>query len=59
MGDAAVWISAIRLKREGEKVLVSIEVDGRWFVIISEPHDSAFSHTVEAPEMLAAAKRHE
>ena len=48
-------IDAIHLYREGDRVHVAIEVDGRWTRVINESLDANFSHIVEASGMESAA----
>lgn len=43
----AVPISGVWLRRVGDKVIVSVEIDGRWRDVIVEFYDGQFSHIVE------------
>lgn len=41
--------SAIWLRREGDDVVVLVEIDGQWVERIRERADGAFSHIAEPP----------
>lgn len=47
---------AIHLNRSGNHVTVSVEIEGKWFVVIREAWDSNFSHIVEPVGILDATK---
>jgi hypothetical protein len=40
-------ITAVWLKRLGDRVLVEAEIGGRWVPLIEEHFDGAFSHIIE------------
>jgi hypothetical protein len=40
--ERAIW-----LRREGDRVIVEVEDGERWVEVISECHDSFFSHIIE------------
>lgn len=42
-----VSITAVWLRREGERAIVALEISGQWVDVISEFIDSPFSHIVE------------
>ena len=49
---APIW-----LVREGDSVLVKIEVGGKWITIIREHYDGSFSHIVESNGIESAIKK--
>lgn len=55
------WIAVegIWLLRDGDKVIVRAEIDGKWIDVIREHHDGMFSHIVEPAGMAHAVKKME
>lgn len=51
----SVPISGVWLRREGDYVIVCVEVDGKWVQAIKEHHDGNFSHICEAAGILHRA----
>lgn len=43
-----IEISAVHLHKEGDKVIVAVEVNRRWVDIITEHSSAPFSHICEA-----------
>lgn len=43
----SIAITAVHLKRIGNKAIVAIEVDGRWVDVIEERADDSYSHIIE------------
>lgn len=43
-----IQISAVHLRKEADKVIVAVEVDGKWVDIIKEHASAPFSHICEA-----------
>lgn len=54
---APIGVTAIWLKRLGDKVVVEAEVEGRWVEIISEHHDGSYSHIAESGGIMNAVLR--
>ena len=48
-----VSVSGVWLRREGDRVVVLFERDGKWYRAISEHMDSQFSHIIEPLGMAA------
>jgi hypothetical protein len=52
-----VSVQGIHLFRNGDHVVVSVEIEGRWVEVIREWHDGAFSHIVEPNGIRRAAEK--
>lgn len=50
-----VPITGVWLRREGDYVLVCVEVDRKWVQVIKEHHDGSFSHICEPAGIRARA----
>ena len=52
MSKTTISISAIWLRRHGNRVEVLAEIDGQFRLVIDENYDSQFGHIVEAIGMV-------
>lgn len=62
VGQSAIAVSGIWLRRDGGenevgRVIVSVDINGRWVDVISEVADGAFSHIVEPLGIRGAIRR--
>lgn len=44
--EETVCISGLYLRRQGGKIIVTVEIDGRWVDVITESVDGEISHNV-------------
>ena len=51
-------ISGVKLTRQGDQVIVLIEVGGTWVPVISEHHDGCFDHIVNESGMRRCYQMH-
>lgn len=51
-------ITGIRLTREGQDAVVSVELDGTWCLVIKEPLDGYFDHIVNVGGIVKAMEDH-
>lgn len=47
MKEEVKGLTAVMLRRVGEKAVVEVEINGVWVEVIEEQYNSAFSHIVE------------
>jgi hypothetical protein len=40
-------VSGVWLRKEGERVIVAVEIEGKWIDVITEREEGPFSHIVE------------
>jgi hypothetical protein len=52
-----IEVSAVHLRKEGDKVIVAVEVYGKWQDIIVELSSAPFSHICESGGILSAVER--
>ena len=51
-----VTVRGVWLRKEGERVIVAVEIEGKWIDVITERADSAFSHIVEPGGILEGVR---
>jgi hypothetical protein len=49
-------ISGVWLREEGERVIVAVEIEGKWIDVITEHKEGPFSHIVESGDIIEGVR---